>query len=53
MNTAHTFQHTYTGVQLCVFHKATKELAKLEFAKIVANVNEWAYIGLKVLSTIQ
>lgn len=52
MNTAHVFQHKFTGVQIFVYHRATKEIAKTEFVHLVLNPDDWIYIGVKTADLI-
>lgn len=47
-NKAHVFQHPYTGVQIFVYHKNSKDLAYSEFSSLVFDADIWVYLGEKV-----
>lgn len=49
MSLAHTFQHQYTGVQMFVFHVEDEHEAKAKFYNLVTEINDWIYLGEKVV----
>lgn len=48
MNEAYVFQHKYTGLQLFVYHKHSKEHAYDELEDFVLDSEDWVYLGKKV-----
>ncbi len=41
----HRFQEKYSGIQIIVWHKPDKDLAKRELVNRVVNPNDWVYLG--------
>ena len=53
MNTAHRFQHKYTGVQILIWHKDSKELADYELWNVVQKISDWIYLDQVIINTVE
>jgi hypothetical protein len=52
MNQAFVFQHTFTGVQIFVYHAKDEQQAKRELNLVVKDGNNWVYLCKKVVQEI-
>ena len=52
MNEAHVFQHQFTGLQIFVYHKKSRDHAYGELYNIVVNPKDWIYLGKKVSTDV-
>lgn len=53
MNEAHVFQHSYTGVQIFVYHCISENTARAEFMNIVVDYRDWNYLGKKITNDVK
>lgn len=53
MNTAHRFQHKYTGVQILVWHQNSKEEARKKFCSKVIEDRHWIYLDQVIINTVE